>query len=56
MFSRNVHGFEAGTFCGQSWFMRGKKLPAHKGFWMVEANTGKRGIEKLKSTFFPGYD
>lgn len=56
MFCRNVHGFESGTLCGQSWFMRGKKIPAHKGFWAVQAELGTRGVESLKTIFYPAYD
>jgi predicted phosphodiesterase len=30
MFYRNIHGLESGTLCGQTEFMRGKKIAAHK--------------------------
>lgn len=55
MFNRNIHGFEAGTLCGQSWFMRGKKLPAHKSFWSVELHLGRRGIEAIIPKLYPAY-
>lgn len=55
-FIRNVHGFESGTLCGQSGFMRGKKIPAHKGFGIVEIEIAKGSIESLKHEFFPGYE
>lgn len=57
MFTRNVFGFECGTLCGQTRWMRGKKIPAHKGFGVIEiwvANKG--GIERLRHEFFPHYD
>lgn len=33
---RNVFGFESGTLCGQTRFMRGKKIQAHEGFGIVD--------------------
>lgn len=57
MFSRNVWGFECGTLCGQTQWMRGKKIAAHKGFGVIELwvkPTG--GIERLRHEFFPHYD
>jgi predicted phosphodiesterase len=56
MFNRNIHMYEAGTFCGQTEFMRGKKLAAHKGFWIVDAYFNKTGVERIKNTFIPKYD
>jgi len=56
MFSRNVHGFECGTMCGQTQWMRGKKIPAHKGFGVIDITVAdKGGIETLNHTFFPAY-
>lgn len=56
IFRRNVFGFECGTLCGQTRFMRGKKLQAHKGFGIIEVWVGPRGVERLKHEFFPYYD
>lgn len=56
LFRRNVHGFESGTICGQSQFMRGKKLQAHKGFGIVELLYNKFGVQRLKHEFYPDYD
>jgi len=56
MFIRNVHGLEGGTLCGQSQFMKLKKLPAHKGYWILDFDTGKRGVENFSPTFYPFYD
>lgn len=57
VFRRNVFGFECGTLCGQSQFMRGRKLPAHMGFGIIEIWVAKRGgIERLRHEFFPWYD
>jgi predicted phosphodiesterase len=55
MFNRNVHGLECGTICGQTQFMRGKKIPAHKGFWIIDIEMGKGGIGKFAPAFYPGY-
>lgn len=55
MFNRNIHGLECGTMCGQTSWMRGKKIPAHKGFWIVDMDIGKAGIGKFAPEFFPGY-
>lgn len=56
MFNRNVYGIEAGTLCGQSGFMRGKKLAAHKGFYILDFDITKKGISKFTTTFYPAYD
>ena len=55
-FIRNVHGFESGTICGQSGFMRGKKIPAHMGFGIVDVVLGRGTVKELTHTFFPAYD
>ena len=56
LFRRNVFGFECGTLCGQTRFMRGKKIQAHKGFGIIELWAGIRGVERLRHEFFPYYD
>lgn len=56
MFSRNIHAYEAGTICGQTNFMRGKKIAAHKGFWVLDIYASPRGIDKIINTFIPKYD
>lgn len=57
IFRRNVFGFECGTLCGQSRFMRGKKIPAHMGFGIIEFwVASKGGIERLRHEFVPYYD
>lgn len=56
LFRRNVWGFESGTLCGQSQFMRGKKLQAHKGYGVVEFDHSNGGIERLVHEFVPSYD
>lgn len=50
---RNVQVFEVGTGCFQTKFMRGKKLAAHVGFWLIEAFFSEDGIERLRADWFP---
>jgi len=56
MFSRNVFGFECGTLCGQTRWMRGKKIQAHMGFGIIEVWKNGRGIQRLRHEFFPYYE
>jgi len=44
---RNVFGFESGTMCGQSRYMRGKKIPAHQGFGLVDLYIPKPGSNEM---------
>jgi len=55
-FIRNVHAYESGTLLGQSEFMRGKKIPAHIGFWKVIVAWNDKGVDSVTSTFYPGYE
>lgn len=55
MFVRNVHGFEAGTLCAQTGWMRGKKLSAHMGYWLVDVFLDRRGVNRLEQCFVPFY-
>lgn len=56
IFRRNIFGFECGTLCGQTRWMRGKKLQAHKGFGIIEVWAGPNGVERLRHEFLPYYD
>lgn len=56
LFRRNVFGFECGTLCGQTSWMRGKKIQAHMGFGIIEAWADKKGITRLRHEFFPFYE
>lgn len=55
-FTRNVHMFDGGTLCGQSLFMRGKKLAAHMGYWVVTVYWNKSGVSKLNMEWTPFYE
>jgi len=59
MFLRNVHGIEAGTFCGQTGWMRSKNIQAHVGFWVLGVQPmkrGSKGIASLNAKFYPSYE
>ncbi len=52
---QGVHTFQTGTLMGQSKFMRGKGIPAHKGFWVIDLYSKKNGsIDKVIPQFYPG--
>lgn len=51
--TRNVHVFETGTTCQQTGFMRGKKLAAHCGFWIVTCYTDGESIVRLVPEWYP---
>jgi len=56
LFYRNVNIFQTGTLCGQTKFMKGKGLAAHKGFWLVELQTKDNGqIDSIIPKFYPSY-
>lgn len=46
--TRNVNVFETGTTCMQTGFMRGKKLAAHTGFWIIEVWSNENGITRIR--------
>jgi len=56
MFCRNVHAFESATLCGQTEWMRGKKIQAHPGFGFVTVYHDKHGVDRLVHEFVPGYE
>lgn len=57
IFYRNVHTIQTGTLCGQTKFMKGKGIAAHKGFWVVDIEGGGHSdIDRITPTFYPAYD
>ena len=51
---QGVHTFQTGTMCGQTKFMRGKGIPAHMGFWLVDVYSKKGGkVDKIIPQYFP---
>jgi hypothetical protein len=56
MLYRNIHSFEAGTLEAQTPWMRGKRIAAHVGAWMIELRVTDEGeIERITPTMFPYY-
>jgi DNA polymerase II small subunit/DNA polymerase delta subunit B len=53
--ARNVHVIGAGTLCEQTSFMRGKKLAAHRGFWIVEAWSNEDGLSRIRPEWYAFY-
>jgi len=52
---RNVHCVSGGSIQMQSKWMRGKKIAAHTGFWVLEVVINDSGIGRLKTEWFPFY-
>ena len=51
---QGVHTLQTGTFCGQTKFMRGKGIPAHKGFWVIDIFSNKKGkVDKIIPQYYP---
>jgi predicted phosphodiesterase len=55
-FIRNIHCYAGGCLQGQSSWMRGKRLAAHEGFWILTVTIGKGSVRAIESKFFPYYD
>jgi len=55
MFNRHIHGIECGTLSSQTRWMRGRKIQAHKGFWVINIQFGRGGIGKFEPAFYAGY-
>lgn len=50
---KDVHVFSGGALCGQSSWMKGKKLENHSGFFIIEATMKNGVVSKCKSTWYP---
>lgn len=56
MFYRNVHVIQSATLCGQTKFMKGKGIAAHKGFWVVDMYVKDDGqIDAIRPMLYPAY-
>lgn len=53
---RNVAVIQAGTTCGQTSFMKRKKIAAHIGGWIIDVYTDKTGLKKIRCEFIPYYE
>lgn len=57
MFYRNIHALECGTFEAQTPWMKGKKLAAHVGGWIIEVHVNDEGtITRFMPEFIPFYE
>lgn len=55
LFDRNIHCYSMGCIESQSKWMRGKRISAHTGFWIIDLWVNEQGISKAGSTFYPFY-
>ena len=56
LFYRNIHAFECGTTQAQTPWMRGKRIPAHMGGWIIEVHVDDEGtVTRCKGEFVPFY-
>jgi len=55
LFERNVHCYSLGCMESQSAWMRGKRLSAHVGFWIIDLWVNDQGISKSQGCFYPFY-
>ena len=56
IFERHVHVYSGGSIQCQSKWMRGKRISAHTGFWIIDAYLNNTGIAKTTSTWYPFYN
>ena len=54
-FERNIHCFSGGCIQMQSKWMRGKRIAAHVGFWIIEPCITDDSVPYVKSTWYPFY-
>lgn len=55
LFERNIHAISAGCMQFQSAFMRGKRLSAHTGYWIIEFEERAGEVLSFTQTFYPLY-
>jgi len=56
MFYRNVYCIDGATLCEQTPFMKKIGTPAHLGYWIIDANMRKKGLERVTTTFVPFFE
>jgi len=54
-FLRHIHCVGSGSIQMQSKWMRGKRLEAHTGFWVIKAWVNETGVGKFQCTWYPLY-
>lgn len=53
LYYRNVHAFQCGCIQHQTPFMRGRKIAAAQGFWIIKMTIGKEKTVKVSGEFVP---
>jgi len=54
VYDRHIHCVGAGSIQKQSKWMRGKRIAAHTGFWIIEAWINE-GVSKFRQMWYPFY-
>ena len=54
-FERNIHVISGGCIQLQTDWMKGKRIAAHPGFWIIDIWIGKNSINKICPTWYPFY-
>jgi predicted phosphodiesterase len=54
-FERNIHVLSCGSIQQQTDWMRGKRLAAHTGFWIIDLWVDGSSVSKLSPTWHPFY-
>jgi len=55
IFERHVHCYSGGCIQRQTKWMRGKRIAAHTGFWIIDLWVNNNGICKTTGTWHPFY-
>jgi predicted phosphodiesterase len=55
LFDRNVHVVSAGSIQSQSKWMRGKRIAAHRGFWILRMAVADNEVKSFQPTWYPIY-
>lgn len=54
-FERNIHVISGGSIQVQTPWMRGKRYPAHPGFWIIDLWIANGGVAKIAPCWHPFY-
>lgn len=55
IFERNIHCYSIGCIQSQSKWMRGKRIAAHTGFWIIDVWINDSGVSRSGGCFYPFY-
>ena len=54
-FERNIHALSGGSIQLQTPWMRGKRYPAHPGFWIIDLWLNGSSVARISPTWYPFY-